>query len=232
VHTAVSPAISVYNTAMSQMDTDHTVLVRKRRAPPPPPSSQCCHCGLRKDRRLSYDERREGRLNLSTKLPTRPVSLYVDSDLTQGKSWTRLGDEPVYEELVICDKEPGPISSSRKGVPAPSSPSSAPMSSTMQTLDVRLRESKQELLERGGRDFQSSDSGLESSESSEGGSLGRLSMDSSHVEAGEEFYYFDEKSTTPVKTRTGKHETQQEIQGKVGLLARARRCLHRVYRLF
>lgn len=204
------------------MDTEQAAVVRKRRAPPPPPPSQCCHCGLRKDRRLSYDERREGR---GVTLPPRPISLYVGSDGTQGEPRTRLAEEPVYEELKNCEKDL-PISSSKKNLPTTTSPS-VPLASPMQTLDVRLRESRQELLERGGRDFQCSDSGLESSESSDQGSLGRLSMDSSHVEAGEEFYFFDEKS--PPKTAS---EEQQEPGGRVGLLARARRCLDRVVKLF
>jgi hypothetical protein len=52
----------------------------------------------------------------------------------------------------------------------------------MQTLDVRLRESRGELVERGVRDFQDyPDSGL----GSEQGSLGRLSTDS-HVIMGDE----------------------------------------------
>ena len=69
--------------------------------------------------------------------------------------------EPVYEEL---------------GPPSP------PNLTSMQTLDVRLRESRGELVERGVRDFQDyPDSGL----GSEQGSLGRLSTDS-HVIMGEE----------------------------------------------
>ena len=69
--------------------------------------------------------------------------------------------EPVYEEL---------------GPPSP------PNLTSMQTLDVRLRESRGELVERGVRDFQDyPDSGL----GSEQGSLGRLSTDS-HVIIGEE----------------------------------------------
>ena len=62
--------------------------------------------------------------------------------------------EPVYEEL---------------GPPSP------PNLTSMQTLDVRLRESRGELVQRGVRDFQDyPDSGL----GSEQGSLGRLSTDS------------------------------------------------------
>ena len=69
--------------------------------------------------------------------------------------------EPLYEEL---------------GPPSP------PNLTSMQTLDVRLRESRGELVERGVRDFQDyPDSGL----GSEQGSLGRLSTDS-HVILGEE----------------------------------------------
>ena len=69
--------------------------------------------------------------------------------------------EPVYEEL---------------GPPSP------PNLTSMQTLDVRLRESRGELVERGVRDFQDyPDSGL----GSEQGSLGRLSTDS-HVIMGDE----------------------------------------------
>ena len=69
--------------------------------------------------------------------------------------------EPLYEEL---------------GPPSP------PNLTSMQTLDVRLRESRGELVERGVRDFQDyPDSGL----GSEQGSLGRLSTES-HVIMGEE----------------------------------------------
>ena len=65
--------------------------------------------------------------------------------------------EPLYEEL------------------GPPSTLSHPSMQTMQTLDVRLRESRGELVQRGVRDFQDyPDSGL----GSEQGSLGRLSTDS------------------------------------------------------
>jgi len=81
--------------------------------------------------------------------------------------------EPVYEEL---------------GPPSP------PNLTSMQTLDVRLRESRGELVERGVRDFQDyPDSGL----GSEQGSLGRLSTDS-HVIMG------DEVLLAPVASKQGR----------------------------
>jgi len=81
--------------------------------------------------------------------------------------------EPVYEEL---------------GPPSP------PNLTSMQTLDVRLRESRGELVERGVRDFQDyPDSGL----GSEQGSLGRLSTDS-HVIMG------DEVILAPVASKQGR----------------------------
>lgn len=81
--------------------------------------------------------------------------------------------EPVYEEL---------------GPPSP------PNLTSMQTLDVRLRESRGELVERGVRDFQDyPDSGL----GSEQGSLGRLSTDS-HVIMG------DEVTLPPVGPKQGR----------------------------
>ena len=81
--------------------------------------------------------------------------------------------EPVYEEL---------------GPPSP------PNLTSMQTLDVRLRESRGELVERGVRDFQDyPDSGL----GSEQGSLGRLSTDS-HVIMG------DEVLLAPIASKQGR----------------------------
>ena len=100
--------------------------------------------------------------------------------------------EPLYEEL---------------GPPSP------PNLTSMQTLDVRLRESHDKLVERGVRDFQDyPDSGL----GSEQGSLGRLSTDS-HV------IMSDEVTNTQVPGVSTK-------QGRPGWLVAARTYLRRLAR--
>ena len=105
--------------------------------------------------------------------------------------------EPLYEEVLV------------EGI-LPSSP--------MQTLDVRLRQSRGELLERGLRDFQYPDSGLGSEQSS----LGRGSFTESHVEAGEEFLFLEAVTT---------EEAKAGVVGRAragGWLGRARRRLARI----
>ena len=122
-------------------------------------ASPCPKCCGCCRRRSSHQE--EGR---GHRRPLRPYSLHSIAEA--GPLTSRLTQEPLYEEVLAA----GLL-----------------LTGNMQTLDVRLLQSREELLERGLRDFQYPDSGL----GSEPGSLGRGSSTEVHVEAGEEFLFLE-----------------------------------------